>query len=170
MSSWIIAGAEVAAVAIAAAAILASVQGLKNHLWLLTFAEYTRRYSDIMEALPFEARRPGGNFVLENLPTNEQQVVLGAIRNYLNLCSEELYLHRRNKVDDETWRIWNSAMREVVQLPSLRHGWAVMRVEYLYFPEFCSFMDSLVAAGQGPARSTGGDAAIQEPAIEARAA
>lgn len=163
MSSWIIAGTEVAAVAIAAAAILSSVQGLKNHLWLLTFAEYTRRYSDIMEAMPFEARRPGGNFVLENLPTNEQQAVLGAIRNYLNLCSEELYLHRRNKVDDETWRIWNSGMREVVQLPSFRDAWAVMRIEYLYFPEFCSFMDGL-ATGQSPARSSDGDAATRAPA------
>ena len=94
--------ATFALVLITGVAGLLSLRGLREQLWLVTFSEYTRRYSEIMDALPFEVRRPGGQFDVEAMPVDERDRALGAMRKYLNLCSEGLYLHNRGKIDGET--------------------------------------------------------------------
>ena len=124
---------------------LLSLRGLREQLWLVTFTEYTRRYSEIMDALPFEARRPGGQFDLEALPADERDRALGAMRKYLNLSSEELYLHNRAKIDGETWGIWRTGIRDTLRLPCFRGAWRHLRDEYDFFPEFREFIDSLSA-------------------------
>jgi hypothetical protein len=138
-----VAAATFALVLVTALLALVTLKGIREQLWLMTFAEYTRRYSEIMDDLPFEARRPGGNFDLGALPVNERQRALGAMRRYLNLCSEELYLHQRRKVDDETWSIWVTGIRDTVRLPCFQHAWSLLRPEYDFYADFCSFMDDV---------------------------
>jgi len=146
----ILAVAQVAAVIVAAIAILVSLSGIRSQLWLTTFAEYTRRYSEIMEGLPFEARRPGGNFNLHALPAGERDHVLSVMRRYLNLCSEELYLRQRRQIDRATWEIWRTGMRDTRRLPCFAGVWPVLRSEYDYFPRFVSFVESLMAGEPTP--------------------
>src|SRR5574340_1046185 len=134
--------ATFALVLITGVAGLLSLRGLREQLWLVTFAEYTRRYSEIMDALPFEARRPGGQVDLEALPVDERDRALGAMRKYLNLCSEGLYLHNRGKIDGETWGLWRTAIRDTLRLPCFSGAWLHLREEYDFFPEFREFIDS----------------------------
>jgi hypothetical protein len=134
----------VAAVLVGLATILAALRGVRDQLWLQTFAEYTRRYSEIVRELPSEARRPGGNFVFEELDEDEQGQVLNTARSYLNLCSEEYFLHSRGRIDDETWAIWRAGMIEVLRAPWIQTTWDLLRPEYR-FAEFCEFLDACIA-------------------------
>jgi hypothetical protein len=145
-TNQVIAIAEVAAVLIAGGGIYMTLRGLRDQLWLTTFSEYTRRYSEITRKLPAESRRPGSDFQVEALPKDQQGELQNAVREYLNLCSEEFYLHNRKKVDEETWTIWKLGMEETVRLPWIRETWASVRDEYTYYPDFCKFLDAVIPA------------------------
>jgi hypothetical protein len=120
-----------------------TLKGIREQLWLMTFSEYTRRYAEIMDVLPFEARRPGGHYDHAAISPAERDGALGAMRQYLNLCSEELYLHSRKRIDHNTWEIWTTGIRDTVRLPFFKFAWQVLRPEYDYYSDFSAFMDSL---------------------------
>lgn len=140
----VIAVAKVGAVLLAGLAIFMTLRGLRAQLWLVTFAEYTRRYSEIVEDLPSDSRRPGGGFRLAELAPEQRGRVLNTVRAYLNLCSEEFYLQSRGKIDQETWGIWKSGIEDTVRLPWIQQSWEEMQAEYSYYPDFCRFMDDCV--------------------------
>jgi hypothetical protein len=146
MSAQVIAaGAEIAAVIVAAGAIIVAVRSVRDQLWLHTFSEYTRRYADIVNDLPTAARQPNSGFEFSTADHETQETLLRALRAYLNLCSEEFYLHSRRKIDDDTWGIWREGIEETMRLPWLRTTWQTMRQEYSYFEPFCAFVDDCVA-------------------------
>lgn len=139
----IVAVASIAAVVVAIAAIVFALRGVRDQLWLQTFSEYTRRYSEIVNELPSEARRPGGHFVFANLDGEDQGRVLNTARAYLNLCSEEYFLHTRGRIDDETWAIWREGMVEVLRAPWIQTTWEVLRPEYKFLA-FHEFLDRCI--------------------------
>ena len=67
---------------------------------------------------------------------------MNAARAYLNLCSEEFYLHGRGKIDHETWGIWQDGMRETFGLPWIQQTWPTLRAEYESVPGFCDFLET----------------------------
>jgi hypothetical protein len=147
----VIAVTGIVAVLITGGGIYVTLRGLRNQLWLTTFAEYTGRYSDITRRLPAESRRPGGDFDIEQLSETERGSILNAVREYMNLCSEEFYLHGRKKIDDETWSIWEVGMKETVRLPWIQETWTSIRAEYSSYPEFREFIDSFMPAEEAEA-------------------
>ena len=139
----IVAVASVAGVLVALFAMILALRGVRNQLWLQTFAEYTRRYAEIVRELPSEARRPGGLFKFEELDDVEQGRVLNTARAYLNLCSEEYFLHSRGRIDDVTWAIWRDGMIEVLRAPWIQNTWEILKPEYRFL-EFCEFLDDCI--------------------------
>ena len=137
--------AALATVGVTAAGLFATMRGVRNQLWLHTFAEYTRRYAEVVKDLPSEGRRPGSGFDIAKLPPHERDAVVNAARAYLNLTSEEYFLHSRNRIDDETWSIWRTGIEETVRLPWLQTAWRELQPEYAYVPDFCGFMDRCLA-------------------------
>jgi hypothetical protein len=144
--TYVVAVASVAGVIVAILAVVFALRGVRDQLWLLTFSEYTRRYSEIVRELPSEARRPGGTFAFAELHPCEQGRVLNVARAYFNLCSEEYYLHTRGRIDDATWEIWRDGMIEVLRAPWSRTTWELLKPEYRFL-EFCEFFDDCVKAG-----------------------
>jgi len=145
--------ATFALVGATAAGAYVGLRGIREQLWLQTFSEYTRRYSEIMDGLAFEARRPGGIFDFNQLPSAEREQTLGVMRRYLNLCSEELYLHSRGMLDKGTWEIWRMGIVDTVSMPCFPDTWKVLRQEYRCYDDFCTFVDGLArdAVPAGPA-------------------
>lgn len=129
---------------VGAAAVAVAIKGVRDQLWLQTFSEYTRRYAEIVKVLPSESRDPNGNFDVESLRAAERGVVENAARAYINLCSEEFYLHGRGRIDKETWNIWRLSMEDVFRLPWLRQTWLSVQQEYRYYPEFCAFLSQCI--------------------------
>lgn len=136
--------ATLALVGATAFAGVASLRGVRDQLWLITFSEYTRRYSEIMDGLPYEARRPGGDFDLKKLAEGERERVLATARRYLNLCSEELYLNKRGALDDGTWEIWRTGIADTARMPFFRDAWELLRQEYDYYGDFHAMVDDLL--------------------------
>jgi hypothetical protein len=130
-------------VAVTAVGVLLTLRGVRDQVWILTFSEYTRRYADIMDGLPFEARRPGGTYSLARSSAEERERVLTAMRRYLNLCSEELHLRSRGVLDNETWSIWRTGIEDVARMPFFADGWKELKPEYQYYGDFCQFVDRL---------------------------
>lgn len=152
----VVALAELTAVIVGVSALWVSLRGINNQLWLLTFTEYTKRYSEAMTAMPAGVRRREGGMDVDLLPETQREEVLACFRNYFNLCSEEYYLFKNKKIDAATWSIWEDGMRSMICSPSFRQGWSALRAEYESFPQFVARFDALVvkAGSKGEASPT----------------
>ncbi len=140
-------------VVVSVAAIIITLRGVINQLRVTVFLTYTERYAKVMSALPFEARRPGSDYQLSSDP-EERDRVLGIFRDYLNLCSEEMWLKKKHRVDRATWRIWERGMRQVARFPPFRAAWQELACEYEYYDEFRNFVTTRLLAGiPGPRKA-----------------
>jgi hypothetical protein len=134
--------------------IFVTLKGVRDELWLQTFAEYTRRYLDYVRAIPSPARDPDSGFTLAGLDEEERERMLNAARMYVNLCSEEHYLHSKRKIDDTTWSIWSQGMRDAFQAPWFLEAWGKIRHEYRLYPDFCVFFEDCRGVQPEPAKPT----------------
>lgn len=139
-------------VLIAAIAVVVTLKGIRDQLRLTTFIEYTARYSRVMEDVPFEARDPHGAFDLDGRPEEERQQLLGAVRKYANLCSEELHLQSTGRLEKDTWTVWKTGIRDTMRTPCFGRGWELIREEYEYYPEFREMMDQFANQSQASTR------------------
>jgi hypothetical protein len=96
-TQWIVV-ASLAAVIVSALAIVAGLKGVRDQLRVTIFLEYTERYSKIMQNMPYMAREPGSDYELASQSEEERRRVLAVFREYLNLCSEEKWLHDQNRI------------------------------------------------------------------------
>jgi hypothetical protein len=163
-TNQVIAVAGVATFVVTAAAILVTLKGVRDQLWLQTFSEWTRRYLDYVCKLPAAARNPDGSFSLDTLDTQERDDLMNAFRMYVNLSSEEHYLHSRGNIDRETWRIWTLGMEDAFRAAWFRDTWLQIRHEYSAYEEFRTFFDAFEAAADEAT-----DAVAQPPAAEVAA-
>src|SRR5882724_12747818 len=74
-----------------------------------TFLEYTNRFEKIMESFPRSSWSARLN-LYGPLPATSEELSLCALQ-YLNLCSEEFYLHKRGYLAKDVWQIWEGEMR-----------------------------------------------------------
>ena len=105
------------------------------------FLEYTRRYDEVMEMFPPNARR--ARLDLSAKPPPESEDLTLAVLRYLNLSSEEFYLFRERYVSKAVWRIWEAELKRTLCSPLVRREWKKLRTEFLSYPEF---LDYVVAA------------------------
>lgn len=139
-TQWI-ASASVAAVIVSAFAIAVALKGVRDQLRVTVFLTYTERYSKIMNEVPFEARQPDSGYRLASRPEDERTRVLGAFREYFNLCSEEMWLHEHHRIDRQTWSVWEHGMHQVARFPSFLEAWQILSVEYDYYGDFQQFVN-----------------------------
>ena len=132
-----------ATVVVTGLGVVMALKGVRDQLRISTFLAYTDRYAALMARMPFEARRPGSGYDLEQVPPEEKETVLAVFRDYFNLCSEELWLASSGKIDKGTWKLWRQGIREVAGFPSFASAWAVLRDEYIVYSDFRDFMDAM---------------------------
>jgi hypothetical protein len=135
---------SIAAILSAAAALAAVVHAattFRRNAELQAFLVLTGRYEDIMEAFPVSAR------TLDEWPSGTDADLSLRLR-YLNLCSEEFYLHRRGLLSDRVWKIWEAEMRATLASPAYIEAWAALASRFDSYPEFTSFVFSTQGADQ----------------------
>jgi hypothetical protein len=138
-TQWI-AIASIAAVGVSALAIVAALKGVRDQLRVTVFLTYTDRYAKVMNQVPYKAREPGSNYRLTARPEDERTQVVGAFREYFNLCSEEIWLHEHRRIDRATWNVWKRGMQQVARFPCFREAWEMLAFEYNYHGDFQSFV------------------------------
>jgi hypothetical protein len=140
-TDWI-AIASIATVVVSAAAIFAALKSVRDQLRTTVFIEYTKRYAKIMSHMPYEARDPGSGYRLASQPPAERHRVLAVFREYLNLCSEEDWLHECRRIDHPTWDIWKCGMKDVARFPCFPEAWEILAAEYDGYKDFQGFVTS----------------------------
>ncbi len=112
-------------------------------MWLQSFLAFTTRYERIIEKLPPLVRSGDHEASLGVLTNGERHNVENAIRGYLNLCSEELYVYSRGHLDKQTWSIWMGGIQGFFESGIARDVWDELRSEYEYYEEFALLVDRL---------------------------
>jgi hypothetical protein len=144
--SQVVALTSVATLLVAAGAIYFSLRAVRHQLWLQTFTEFTRRYSDLAVELPGAARDPAEQRSLAQFESEDQTRLLRFGRGYFNLCSEEHFLRSRKRIDEETWQIWCHGIDDMLRLAWLRDLWSELKHEYECYEPFHDFMSERVVA------------------------
>lgn len=135
---------ELLAVIIGVIGIFAGFKSVNNQMFIQIFSDYTKRYSEIMDLVPHNAR---SSTKLSDLNSSEQEKFVKAIRKYMNLCSEELFLANTGRLDPETWEMWKTGIEATLNdYPSFGEVWEQLKPEYDYYPEFQQLMSELYKA------------------------
>ena len=103
-----------------------------HQLRLSLFEKYTARYQHIMEIMP--------EYVLngDSLPGENDENAIRAIRLYIDLCSEEFYLHQHKYLDEIVWKEWKGGMKHMFSYPSVQ---SVFEDKYQKtYKEFAAFI------------------------------
>jgi hypothetical protein len=133
--------ASLATVALSGLAIYVGLKSVRDQMRVTVFLEYTERYAKIMDNMPYKAREPGSGYRLASQSDEERHRVLEVFREYLNLCSEEKWLHDQKRIDNPTWEIWKCGMRDVTRFPPFREAWSHLEPEYEAYQDFQEFVN-----------------------------
>jgi len=94
------------------------------------FAEYTRRYQDIILKMPSDLSST--NFFEIKIP----------MRLYFDLCSEEYHLWKKGYIDNEVWILWKEGMIETMRQEVFKQAWE--KLKSLYNSDFWSFFEHAI--------------------------
>ena len=94
------------------------------------FAEYTRRYQDIILAMP--------DAVFEGT-AKADGATLKYIQLYFDLCSEEYHLHENGLVPDDVWDNWKEGMEITTRVELYKKSWYIIKDNYN--PDFRCFLE-----------------------------
>ena len=102
-------------------------------LQISLFSEYTKRYQDIMLHLYSDMQNK--NY----------------IRLYLDLCSDEYYLHQQGCLQKDVWQMWLENMKLMMKLPTFEAEWKSHAQHYNQ--DFFQFFDHEVLPQNNNANS-----------------
>jgi hypothetical protein len=107
------------------------------------FLEYTKRYEEIMNTFPADARDARLRIDGE-IPKESEELTLVILR-YLNLSSEEFYLCKNRYLSNKIWRIWEDELLRTLRTPLLMREWAKLRHEFESYPAFSTYVKNAQA-------------------------
>lgn len=113
-----------------------------KQLKLSLFAEYTRRYQDIILNLPENIHLQ--DFDFKKLTAEERSKTLKYIRVYFDLCSEEYDLFKSGCVEKRVWENWKEGIEFAFSRPAFREAWYLIQFDSKYYPEFTKFVKELL--------------------------
>ncbi|RJQ48993.1 MAG: hypothetical protein C4528_01510 [Gammaproteobacteria bacterium] len=140
-SDWISLGSAVATflgVVVAAVAIWVQIRKLNEQLMLQHFADYTKRYQEII--LQFPENINEASFVLASHPDYSR--TMRQMRAYFDLCFEEWYLNQRKLLDKEIWNVWKSGMEAALSKPAFKQAWAQIKKDTNFGVAFEQYVES----------------------------
>lgn len=144
-SDWVTAlstGATVASVLIAGYALWRQLAILRRQMAIQHFADYARRYADLLERLPERIHDPACRLA----DFGPADGVMPALRGYFAACFEEWYLHERGYFDQGMWDMWRAGMHNLLAKPPVREAWEKIARDTAYGPGFIAFVAAESAA------------------------
>ena len=120
-------------------ALIVTIHHFKKQLQLNFFADYTKRYQEILLKFPEGINEAG--FEISQQPDDVRERTLRYIRAYFDLCSEEYYLWKKGNLDGETWREWETGIRFAFSKPAFREAWQILSLDTIYYGEFSRFVE-----------------------------
>lgn len=115
---------------------------LNKHLKLQFFAEYTKRYQDIMLNLPEDIMND--DFKIEKLNKKEYSKTMRYLRAYLDLCSEEYDLWLSGNIEKRIWLNWEEGIRSKFSKKAFHRAWEMSSYDSFYYSDFCKWMKKII--------------------------
>jgi hypothetical protein len=109
-------------------------EALRLQLKLNFFADYTKRYQEII--LNFPENINESDFSFEALTQEQRNRTLRYMRAYFDLCSEEFYLRQEGHIDDKVWHLWEGGIRFAFTKKAFRDGWEKVTKDTRYGKDF----------------------------------
>jgi hypothetical protein len=125
--------------------ILSLVNGMRTirrQMTLQVIMKYTERYDQIMDTFP--QRDSIFGLDMGELPERSSALTVSVLK-YLNLCSEEFYLKRRNYFSKNVWEIWETDMNRMLSSPLIRREWGLIKQEVYSHREFLAYVNKVHA-------------------------
>lgn len=122
------------AVIVAAAALVLNYWENRRMHQLTFFAEYTKRFQEIMVSMPFDAF--SDDFDASKLNSDEQKKLATQMLIYFSLCSEEYDLFTDGYVKSRVWVVWEEGIITNLRKPAFVWGWNQVEKRFLFFPVF----------------------------------
>ncbi len=119
-----------------------TVRNFRKQLQLNFFAEYTKRYQEIILNFPESINQE--DFDFDKLSGEQRNKTLRYMRVYFDLCSEEYFLWKSGHIDKETWKEWESGIKYAFSKTAFRKGWDRIKMDTIYFKEFSTFVKSCI--------------------------
>jgi len=116
------------------------LQGLNRQTRMHSFAEYTRRYKDIVLKFPEDINDK--DFVLDK-ERKDYDDVMRYMRAYYDLCFEEWYLHGKGDIGDDYWEIWRGGMKTAFSKPAFQQAWQIMQSDTNFGCKFSDFVEKV---------------------------
>ena len=129
---------------ITAVALWFTVNSFKKQLQLNFFADYTKRYQEIILNFPEIINEE--SFKLDELETDARDKTLRYMRAYFDLCSEEYYLWKKKNIDDDTWKEWETGIKFAFSKPAFRQAWEVLSLDTIYYGAFTKFVNDAISS------------------------
>ena len=126
-------------------ALIFTVWQFRKQLKLTFFADYTKRYQEIMLNLPESIYQD--NFSYNNLDEKERKDFKRYMRIYFNLCSEEYHLHHVGDLDKKVWKEWKEGIKYSFSKPAFQEGWKKFGKDKEYYKDFYNFMINEIQKG-----------------------
>lgn len=130
---------------ITASALIIAIHQFKKQLHLNFFADYTKRYQEIILNFPEGINRK--DFKISNQPEDVRDKTLRYMRAYFDLCSEEYFLWRKKNIDDETWGEWETGIKFAFSKPAFQEAWRTLNLDTIYYGKFSEYVANEMPKG-----------------------
>ena len=131
--------ATVLGVIVAAVALWWQLTKLNQQLTLQYFADYTKRYQEIIQQFPEDVNEAG--FKIND--REDYQQTMRAMRSYFDLCFEEWYLNQRGFIDGGIWKMWRGGMATAFSKAAFQQAWSIAVRDTRYGADFEKFLTEL---------------------------
>ena len=119
-------------------ALFFTVRNFRKQLQLNFFAEYTKRYQEIVLNFPESINQK--EFDFEKLTEEERNKTLRYMRVYFDLCSEEYFLWLSKDISKKVWNEWESGIKFALSKTAFRKGWDIITMDTIYYKDFSAFV------------------------------
>ncbi len=113
-----------------------------EQLKLNFFADYTKRYQEIILNFPENINRKDFNY--QNIPDEIKNKTLRYMRAYFDLCSEEYDLYREGYISEKVWRNWEEGIEFAFSKKAFIDAWELLKFDAIYYPEFTSWITEML--------------------------
>ena len=97
------------------------------------YSEYTKRYQDIILAMPDNVFDGSGEL---------NSITLKYTQLYFDLCNEEYYLHKEGQLPEGIWNNWKEGMKQTTKLVLFKKSWILQAQQYNI--EFYNFFENSI--------------------------
>jgi hypothetical protein len=134
--------ATIATVIITAWALGSTLKQFKKQLQLNFFADYTKRYQEIVLNFPENINEP--DFTFDEIDEETKEKTLRYMRIYFDLCSEEYYLSKKGHIHEDTWKEWKSGIEYAFSKKAFKDGWEIISLDTIYYKDFADLVDGFL--------------------------